>query len=177
MKLPADIASYNAWTSNRSDLPHANDPDAPSGMCAFCIPPKLCCLLLPSPETLCGFFSPQTTPANTLVDAFVWADTSIPSHPLPRPTIGLVLQRSHLVSRDDAHYVAMVQELESRGAKVREAGGWWYHIYVPMLIVVLALALRIYETRLENIFLLQVEASVCVAQSVTTGSAPQNHSV
>jgi len=88
-----------------------------------------------------------------------------------------VLQRSHLVSRDDAHYVAMVQELESRGAKVREAGGWWYHIYVPMLIVVLALALRIYETRLENIFLLQVEASVCVAQSVTTGSAPQNHSV
>uniref|UniRef100_A0A7S1JE22 magnesium chelatase n=1 Tax=Eutreptiella gymnastica TaxID=73025 RepID=A0A7S1JE22_9EUGL len=34
------------------------------------------------------------------------------------PTIGLVLQRSHLVSGDEAHYVAMVQELESRGAKV-----------------------------------------------------------
>eukprot|EP00669_Euglena_mutabilis_P006417 TRINITY_DN2039_c0_g1_i1.p1 TRINITY_DN2039_c0_g1~~TRINITY_DN2039_c0_g1_i1.p1 ORF type:complete len:1417 (+),score=532.61 TRINITY_DN2039_c0_g1_i1:284-4252(+) len=61
-RMFTDIASYNAWTSNRSDLPHANDPDA--------------------------------------------------------PTIGLVLQRSHLVSRDDAHYVAMVQELESRGAKV-----------------------------------------------------------
>ena len=29
------------------------------------------------------------------------------------PTIGLVLQRSHLVSGDEAHYVAMVQELES----------------------------------------------------------------
>jgi magnesium chelatase subunit H len=29
-----------------------------------------------------------------------------------------VLQRTHLVTGDDAHYVAMVQELESRGARV-----------------------------------------------------------
>lgn len=34
------------------------------------------------------------------------------------PTIGLVLARSHLVTGDDAHYVAMVQELESLGARV-----------------------------------------------------------
>ena len=34
------------------------------------------------------------------------------------PTIGLVLQRSHIVTGDDAHYVAVVQELEFRGAKV-----------------------------------------------------------
>ncbi|AKG22703.1 magnesium chelatase subunit H [Calothrix sp. 336/3] len=34
------------------------------------------------------------------------------------PCVGLVLQRSHLVTGDDAHYVAMVQELESMGAKV-----------------------------------------------------------
>jgi len=34
------------------------------------------------------------------------------------PTIGLVLQRTHLVTGDDAHYVAMVQELESMGARV-----------------------------------------------------------
>ncbi len=34
------------------------------------------------------------------------------------PCIGLVLQRTHLVTGDDAHYVAMVQELESMGAKV-----------------------------------------------------------
>jgi len=34
------------------------------------------------------------------------------------PTVGLVLQRTHLVTGDDAHYVAMVQEMESMGARV-----------------------------------------------------------
>ena len=34
------------------------------------------------------------------------------------PCVGLVLQRTHLVTGDDAHYVAMVQELESVGARV-----------------------------------------------------------
>jgi magnesium chelatase subunit H len=34
------------------------------------------------------------------------------------PTIGLILQRTHLVTGDDAHYVALVQELESQGARV-----------------------------------------------------------
>ncbi len=34
------------------------------------------------------------------------------------PTVGLVLQRTHLVTGDDAHYVAMVQEFESLGARV-----------------------------------------------------------
>lgn len=34
------------------------------------------------------------------------------------PLIGLVLQRSHIVTGDDAHYVALIQELEYRGAKV-----------------------------------------------------------
>jgi magnesium chelatase subunit H len=34
------------------------------------------------------------------------------------PCIGLVLQRTHLVTGDDAHYVAMVQELEAMGARV-----------------------------------------------------------
>jgi magnesium chelatase subunit H len=34
------------------------------------------------------------------------------------PCIGLVLQRTHLVTGDDAHYVAMVSEIESMGAKV-----------------------------------------------------------
>lgn len=32
--------------------------------------------------------------------------------------VGLVLQRTHLVTGDDAHYVAMVQELEAMGARV-----------------------------------------------------------
>jgi magnesium chelatase subunit H len=34
------------------------------------------------------------------------------------PTVGLVLQRTHLITGDDAHYVAMVQELECMGARV-----------------------------------------------------------
>ena len=34
------------------------------------------------------------------------------------PCVGIVLQRTHLVTKDDAHYVAMVQELEAMGAKV-----------------------------------------------------------
>ena len=34
------------------------------------------------------------------------------------PTIGLVLQRSHIVTGDDAHYVAVIQEMEYRGARV-----------------------------------------------------------
>ena len=34
------------------------------------------------------------------------------------PCIGLVLQRTHLVTGDDAHYVAMLQELEAMGARV-----------------------------------------------------------
>jgi magnesium chelatase subunit H len=34
------------------------------------------------------------------------------------PCVGLVLQRTHLVTQDDAHYVAIVQELEAMGARV-----------------------------------------------------------
>lgn len=34
------------------------------------------------------------------------------------PTIGLVLQRSHLVTGDEGHYSGVVSELEARGARV-----------------------------------------------------------
>jgi magnesium chelatase subunit H len=34
------------------------------------------------------------------------------------PCVGIVLQRTHLVTGDDAHYVATIQELEARGARV-----------------------------------------------------------
>ena len=34
------------------------------------------------------------------------------------PIIGLVLQRSHLVTGDEGHYAGVVSNLESRGAKV-----------------------------------------------------------
>lgn len=35
------------------------------------------------------------------------------------PVVGLVLQRSHLVTGDEGHYSGVVSEMESRGAKVR----------------------------------------------------------
>ena len=34
------------------------------------------------------------------------------------PVIGVILQRSHIVTGDDGHYTSVVMELESRGAKV-----------------------------------------------------------
>jgi magnesium chelatase subunit H len=34
------------------------------------------------------------------------------------PTIGLVMQRTHIVTGDDAHYVSVVSEFEARGARV-----------------------------------------------------------
>lgn len=34
------------------------------------------------------------------------------------PVVGLVLQRSHIVTGDEGHYVAVIMELEARGAKV-----------------------------------------------------------
>eukprot|EP00594_Rhizosolenia_setigera_P002420 CAMPEP_0178941794 /NCGR_PEP_ID=MMETSP0789-20121207/1615_1 /TAXON_ID=3005 /ORGANISM="Rhizosolenia setigera, Strain CCMP 1694" /LENGTH=1369 /DNA_ID=CAMNT_0020621089 /DNA_START=436 /DNA_END=4545 /DNA_ORIENTATION=- len=34
------------------------------------------------------------------------------------PTVGLILQKSHINTADDTHYVSLIAELESRGAKV-----------------------------------------------------------
>ena len=34
------------------------------------------------------------------------------------PVIGLVLQRSHLVTGDDGHYAGVVSAMEAKGAKV-----------------------------------------------------------
>jgi len=38
--------------------------------------------------------------------------------PKDAPTVGIILQKSHIATKDDGHYVAMVQEFERRGAKV-----------------------------------------------------------
>jgi len=38
--------------------------------------------------------------------------------PADAPTIGVILQKSHIATKDDGHYVSFVQELEQRGAKV-----------------------------------------------------------
>lgn len=34
------------------------------------------------------------------------------------PVVGLVLQKSHINTKDECHYVALIAELEARGAKV-----------------------------------------------------------
>ena len=34
------------------------------------------------------------------------------------PTVGVILQKSHINTKDDTHYVSLISELESRGAKV-----------------------------------------------------------
>eukprot|EP00177_Eucheuma_denticulatum_P000624 GFKZ01001120.1.p1 GENE.GFKZ01001120.1~~GFKZ01001120.1.p1 ORF type:complete len:1464 (+),score=227.16 GFKZ01001120.1:509-4393(+) len=34
------------------------------------------------------------------------------------PTVGLVLARTHMITKDDCHYVSLVSELEARGARV-----------------------------------------------------------
>mmetsp|Transcript_40129 Transcript_40129/g.94449 ORF Transcript_40129/g.94449 Transcript_40129/m.94449 type:complete len:1476 (+) Transcript_40129:167-4594(+) len=38
--------------------------------------------------------------------------------PADAPTVGVILQKSHIATKDDGHYVAFVQELERKGAKV-----------------------------------------------------------
>eukprot|EP00440_Ansanella_granifera_P064025 gb/GFBE01069414.1/.p1 GENE.gb/GFBE01069414.1/~~gb/GFBE01069414.1/.p1 ORF type:complete len:1472 (+),score=469.63 gb/GFBE01069414.1/:1-4416(+) len=38
--------------------------------------------------------------------------------PKDAPSIGIILQKSHIATKDDGHYVGMVQELERRGARV-----------------------------------------------------------
>jgi len=38
--------------------------------------------------------------------------------PKTAPTVGLLLQKSHINTKDDTHYVSLIAELESRGARV-----------------------------------------------------------
>ena len=38
--------------------------------------------------------------------------------PQTAPTIGIILQKSHINTKDDTHYVSLISELESRGARV-----------------------------------------------------------
>jgi magnesium chelatase subunit H len=38
--------------------------------------------------------------------------------PKTAPTIGIILQKSHINTKDDTHYVSLISELESRGARV-----------------------------------------------------------
>eukprot|EP00245_Coleochaete_scutata_P001014 TRINITY_DN11240_c0_g2_i1.p1 TRINITY_DN11240_c0_g2~~TRINITY_DN11240_c0_g2_i1.p1 ORF type:complete len:1414 (-),score=393.13 TRINITY_DN11240_c0_g2_i1:774-5015(-) len=49
-----------------------------------------------------------------------WSDTrrDLRGRKADGPTIGIILQRSHIVTGDDGHYSAVVMELEARGARV-----------------------------------------------------------
>merc|ERR1711966_639596 len=38
--------------------------------------------------------------------------------PATAPTVGIILQKSHINTKDDTHYVSLIAELESRGARV-----------------------------------------------------------
>src|SRR5210317_398563 len=38
--------------------------------------------------------------------------------PKTAPTVGIILQKSHINTKDDTHYVSLIAELESRGSKV-----------------------------------------------------------
>ena len=38
--------------------------------------------------------------------------------PETAPTIGIILQKSHINTKDDTHYVSLISELETRGARV-----------------------------------------------------------
>ena len=45
------------------------------------------------------------------------------------PCVGLVLQRTHLVTGDNAHYVAMVQELEASRGKSHSRLCRWLRLF------------------------------------------------
>ena len=80
-------------------------------------------LKIQDPETFpdLGIWHPMAPKMfETLNEYQDWSNQrkDIEFHSDKNPTIGLVLQRSHIVTGDDAHYVAVIQELEYRGAKV-----------------------------------------------------------
>jgi len=43
---------------------------------------------------------------------------SVGIDPATAPTVGVVLQKSHINTKDDAHYVSLIMELEAKGALV-----------------------------------------------------------
>lgn len=58
----------------------------------------------------------------TPADYFKWYDNEFCPDagidPKTAPTIGILLQKSHINTKDDTHYVSLIAELESRGARV-----------------------------------------------------------
>jgi magnesium chelatase subunit H len=59
---------------------------------------------------------------DTSNDYFKWYDNEFCPDagidPKTAPTIGILLQKSHINTKDDTHYVSLIAELESRGARV-----------------------------------------------------------
>ena len=65
------------------------------------------------------------------------------------PTIGLVLQRSHIVTGDDAHYVAVIQELEYRGAECFPIFCGGLDFSKPVMNFIMILIIRKYQLLME----------------------------
>mmetsp|Transcript_3193 Transcript_3193/g.5538 ORF Transcript_3193/g.5538 Transcript_3193/m.5538 type:complete len:1396 (-) Transcript_3193:415-4602(-) len=63
-----------------------------------------------------------------------YENVHMPDANLPKdgPTIGIVLQRSHMITKDDCHYVSLVAELESRGARVIPVFAGGLDFSIPM---------------------------------------------
>ena len=55
----------------------------------------------------------------TTQDYNTWFDNEhaklIGINPATAPTIGIILQKSHINTKDEAHYTSLIQELEARG--------------------------------------------------------------
>ena len=55
-------------------------------------------------------------------DYFKWYDNEFAPDagidPKTAPTVGILLQKSHINTKDDTHYVSLIAEMESRGARV-----------------------------------------------------------
>jgi magnesium chelatase subunit H len=58
----------------------------------------------------------------TTQDYNTWFDNEhaklIGINPATAPTIGIILQKSHINTKDEAHYTSLIQELEARGSRV-----------------------------------------------------------
>ena len=39
-------------------------------------------------------------------------------NPAAAPTVGVILQKSHINTKDECHYISLIAELEARGARV-----------------------------------------------------------
>ena len=75
--------------------------------------------ILMCPTNMCHFGMHLAAMYEDIKEYLNWYDTRKDmTFAKDAPIIGLVLQRSHLVTGDEGHYSGVVSEMEARGAKV-----------------------------------------------------------